>query len=150
MEISKGIRGIALLEAAKGAAVLVAGFGLFALIHHDVQSLAESLVRHAHLNPASHRPRIFLELAGKIHDADLWRLATGACAYAAARFIEAYGLWREKPWAEWFAAISGAIYLPFELREFHARPGWLTASLLGLNLAIVLFMLYSLHRRRRG
>lgn len=147
MQLSKGLRAVAMLEAAKGAAVLLAGLGLFSLIHHNVQELAEAIVRHAHLNPASHRPRIFLELAAKINDARLWQLAMGAIAYASVRFIEAYGLWRERRWGEWFAAASGSIYLPFELKEMLTRPSWLTASMLAINLAVVLFMLYSLHRK---
>lgn len=150
MQLSNGLRAVAMLEAAKGAVVLLAGLGLFSLIHHNVQELAEALVRHAHLNPASHRPRIFLEFAAKIDDARLLQLAAGAGAYALVRFIEAYGLWRERPWGEWFAAASGAVYLPFELNELFKRPNWLAASMLALNLAIVLFMLYSLHRKRSG
>jgi len=148
MQLSNGLRAVAMLEAAKGAVVLLAGLGLFSLIHHDVQQLAEALVRHAHLNPASHRPRVFLELAAQINDARLLQLAAGAGAYALVRFIEAYGLWRERSWGEWFAAASGAVYLPFELNEIIRRPSWLAASMLALNLAIVLFMLYSLHRKR--
>jgi uncharacterized membrane protein (DUF2068 family) len=147
MQTKKGLRAVAMLEATKGALVLTVGLGLFSLIHHDVQGLAESLVRHAHLNPASHRPRIFLELAGKMNDARLWQLAAGACMYAAVRFVEAYGLWRTRRWGEWFAAVSGAVYLPFELIEFFRRPGWLSAGLFAVNLGIVLFMIFSLRRK---
>jgi uncharacterized membrane protein (DUF2068 family) len=90
-----------------------------------------------------------LELAGKIDDTRLWQLAAGASAYASVRFIEAYGLWRERPWGEWFAAASGAVYVPFELKEIVNRPSWLPASMLAINLIIVLFMIYSLRRKLR-
>ena len=40
-----------------------------------------------------------------------------ALTYSAIRFTEAYGLWRERRWAEWLSAVSGAIYLPFEIYE---------------------------------
>ena len=57
-----GLRIVALFEGAKGVLVLAAGFGLLSLIHHDVQGMAEEVVRHFHLNPASRYPRIFLQL----------------------------------------------------------------------------------------
>lgn len=148
MRLSQGIRTVAAIEAAKGLVVLLTGFGLFALLHRDVQQLAEALVRHAHLNPASHTPRVFLEFAGKLDDAHLMQLAVAALAYSAVRMIEAYGLWYERTWGEGFAAASGAVYLPFECRELFHQPSLLSACLLAVNLGVVGFMIYSLRRRR--
>jgi len=148
MRLSQGIRTVAAIEAAKGLVVLLTGFGLFALVHRDVQQLAESLVAHAHLNPASHTPRVFLEYAGKLDDAHLMQLAAAALAYSAVRMIEAYGLWYERTWGEGFAAASGAVYLPFEFRELVHQPSLLSACLLAVNLGVVGFMIYSLRQRR--
>jgi len=148
MRLSQGIRTVAAIEAAKGLVVLLTGFGLFALLHRDVQQLAEALVRHAHLNPASHTPRVFLEYAGKLDDAHLMQLAAAALAYSAVRMIEAYGLWYERTWGEGFAAASGAVYLPFEFRELFHQPSILGACLVTVNLGVVGFMIYSLRQRR--
>ncbi|MGI4719786.1 MAG: DUF2127 domain-containing protein [Janthinobacterium lividum] len=148
MRRAQGIRTIALLEAAKGAVVLLTGFGLFALLHRDLQRLAEELVAHTHLNPAAGTPRIFIEYASHLDDARPLQLACAAIAYAAVRTIEAYGLWFEHTWGEGFAAASGAIYLPFEFRELFDKPGPLPLCLLLLNLGIVLFMVDTLRRRR--
>lgn len=116
-----GLRSIAVLEAAKGLLVLLVGCGLLALIHHDLQANAEALVQHFHLNPASRYPRIFLRAADALTDVRLWLLAAGAAAYAGMRSVEAYGLWRERSWANWLAAISEGIYLPVEIYELFAR-----------------------------
>ena len=70
-----GIRAIAIHEAAKGALVLLAGFGLLGLLHRDVEALAERLVTFSHLNPASKYPRIFLDAATRVTDTQLWWLA---------------------------------------------------------------------------
>ncbi|WP_305821801.1 DUF2127 domain-containing protein [Massilia brevitalea] len=148
MRLSQGIRTVAAIEASKGLVVLLTGFGLFALLHRDVQQLAESLVRHAHLNPASHTPRVFLEFAGKLDNTHLMQLAAAALAYSAVRMIEAYGLWYQRTWGEGFAAASGAVYLPFEFRELFHQPSLLSACLLAVNLGVVGFMIYSLRRRR--
>jgi uncharacterized membrane protein (DUF2068 family) len=147
MRLAQGIRTVAAIEAAKGLVVLLAGFGLFSLLHRDVQQFAETLVRHAHLNPASHTPRVFIEYAARLNDTRLQQLAAAALAYSAVRLVEAYGLWFERMWGEGFAAASGAIYLPFELRELIHRPSLLSACLLLVNLGVVLFMVYSLRRR---
>jgi uncharacterized membrane protein (DUF2068 family) len=150
MGLAQGIRTVAAIEAAKGLVVLLAGFGLFALLHRDVQQFAETLVTHAHLNPASHTPHIFIDYAGRLNDTRLQQLAAAALAYSAVRLIEAYGLWFERIWGEGFAAASGAIYLPFEVRELIHRPSMLSACLLLVNLGVVLFMVYSLRRRMAG
>ena len=138
------LRSIAVFEAAKGLLVLLVGCGLLALIHHDLQANAEALVRHLHLNPASRYPGIFLRAADALTDVRLWLLAAGAAAYAGMRFLEAYGLWRERSWAKWLAAISGGIYLPVETYELFGRVTWPKVTILVTNIAIVADMLSSL------
>ena len=95
---SAGLRTIAGYEAAKGALVLLAGLGLLGLIHRDVQEAGEELVRHLHLSPSSHYPRIFLALTARVTDGWLWTLALGSLLYASLRFAlpkpMAYGVAR--------------------------------------------------------
>ena len=55
-------------------------------------------------------------------DADLLTVLTIATVYSSLRFIESYGLWRQRVWAEWLAIISGAMYLPLELYKLVRRP----------------------------
>jgi uncharacterized membrane protein (DUF2068 family) len=72
--------------------------------------------------------------------------------YAAIRFTEAAGLWLEKEWAEWFALISGAIYVPLEITELVRHPNPIKWSVLTINLVIVLYMAWLLldsYKRRR-
>lgn len=124
--------------------MLLVGFGLLSLIHRDVQDLAERLVRHSHLDPASKYPKIFLDLADKVTDAHLWFFASLAALYALVRSVEAYGLWNERRWAEWFALVSSAIYLPVEIYEMWHRFSWIKAGIFLTNVAIVLYMAYAL------
>jgi uncharacterized membrane protein (DUF2068 family) len=148
MRLSNTIRAVSVFEAAKGTMVLLAGFGALSLIHHDVQRITEQLVGHLHLNPAKHYPRIFLDTAAHVTDARLWLLTTLAVAYALVRFIEAYGLWRGRRWAEWFAAVSGGIYIPFEIYELSKGITLLALSALAVNLLIVGLMINTLLRVR--
>jgi uncharacterized membrane protein (DUF2068 family) len=141
-EIAAGVRAVAFFEALKGALVLVAGFGLLALVHRDLEDLAERLVRHSHLDPASHYPRVFIEAAAHTSDSRLRTLAALAFAYSCVRFVEAYGLWKMRAWAEWFAIISGCLYLPAELYELIERATPIRALVLLVNLLIVSYLLY--------
>lgn len=120
----------------------MAGLGLLQLVHRDLQAFAEELVRHSHLNPAHHYPKIFIEAAGRTSDSRLRFLAALAFLYATVRFVEAWGLWRLKAWAEWFAIISGSIYVPVEIFELSKHPTWLRFAVLAVNLFIVLYLVY--------
>ncbi len=139
-KIARGIRVVAVFEALKGALVLSAGLGLLSLVHHDLQATAERLVRHSHLNPAHHYPRIFLEAASHTSDSRLRALAALAFLYAAFRLIEAYGLWQTRVWAEWLAIIAGSVYLPLEVYEIFKRATLMRAIVLLINLFIVAYL----------
>jgi uncharacterized membrane protein (DUF2068 family) len=137
-----GVRAVAAFEAAKGLLILVAGFGLFGLFHRDAQHGAEMVVRHLHLNPARHISRVFIKAASRLTNTRLLLLAGGALAYAALRFVEAYGLWRERPWAEWLAIVAAGLYLPVEVFEAVRHRTLLSAVLLLTNALIVFGLLY--------
>src|SRR4051812_13185516 len=139
-----GVRTVALFEAAKGALVLAAGLGLLGLIHRDVQAFAERLVRASHLDPASRYPHIFIDAASRVTDARLWLLAAAATAYALVRGVEAYGLWFERRWAEWFALVSGSLYVPVEIFELFHHATWTKLVLFISNLLIVTYMAFAI------
>lgn len=136
-----GLKIAALFEAAKGALVLLAGFGLLAYIHKNLHHAAEDLVRHFHLNPASHYPRIFLDLSASIHDSGLWAMAAAAFIYSAIRVAEAVGLWLDKRWAEWFGIMSGAMYIPVEIFELSHGISWPKVTVLTINAVIITYLL---------
>jgi len=145
----KAIRAVALLESLKGILAIAAASGFVFLLHKDVADFALRLVRHAHLNPASHYPSIFIDAAAHLQNSRLLMIAVGAATYSLLRLIEAYGLYRERAWAEWLAAISGAIYVPFELLGLIHTPNLLHAALLLVNLAVVWLMVRALKERRQ-
>ena len=143
-----GVRLVAVFEAVKGILVLLAGFGLLSIVHQNIQLLAEDIVRHFHLNPASRYPRIFIDVAGNISDSQLWLMAGFALAYASIRLIEAYGLWGGRRWAEWLAALSGGIYVPIEIYELLFGISCIKVCTLIINLCIVAYMSYVLKHSR--
>lgn len=143
------LRVVALFELAKGLLVLAAGAGLLAFVHRDVGYVAEELLLHLHLNPESRIPGIFLALAQRVTSMDLWLLATGALLYAAVRLAEGYGLWLDREWAQWLGALSGALYIPFELYALAKGVTALKVATLGLNLLVVAVLADALRRKRK-
>ena len=144
-----GLRSVALFEAFKGAVVLIAGFGVLTFLGHHAQDFAEQLVHRMHLNPARHYPQVFIHAMAEMTNAKLWLMAGFAAFYTAVRFTEAYGLWHERRWAEWFAVLSGGIYVPVEIYKLSQGVTWLKLAALVLNLAIVAYLARLLSESRR-
>jgi uncharacterized membrane protein (DUF2068 family) len=139
----KGVRTVATLEFTKGIIVVLVGLGVFSMRHKDVWGVAESFLDFFHVSPHHHHRLfgVFVALAHQVSDVRLWKIATVAAIYVTLRFIEAYGLWHIRPWAEWLAIASGTIYIPFETLDLLRRPNWFRLLVIVVNLGIVLYML---------
>src|SRR3954471_6132477 len=137
---SVALRTIAMFEATKATIVLLLGCGLFYFMHNNLDDVAERVVQVLHVNPEGKLSNLFFEVASHASDRNLWVLALGTLAYASVRSTEAYGLWREREWAQWFSLLSTALYLPPELYWIVRHQNWLKCSVFLVNVAIFLFM----------
>ncbi|HKA44971.1 MAG TPA: DUF2127 domain-containing protein [Burkholderiales bacterium] len=142
------LRAIAVFEAVKGVAALAAVLGVVDLMHHDVRHLAIELIGRFRLSPEGRFPSVLLHYADLLPGADLRPLAFIAAGYILVRFLEAFGLWKETAWGEWLGALSGALYVPFEIRHLMHRPSIISAAVLAGNLFVVGFLAFQLWRRR--
>jgi len=147
-----GLRGVALFEALKGVLAVVGAIWVISLRHKDLLKVAEHMLRTFHIAPDLHIARAFMHLAEKINGRELRTVIILVLVYAGIRFTEATGLWLEKEWAEWFALISGGVYIPYEVAEIvrhHNRTTW---AVLFINILIVLYMAWLLldsYKRRK-
>jgi uncharacterized membrane protein (DUF2068 family) len=151
-----GLRGIALFEAGKGLLAVIVAMWLLSLLHKDIQNVAEHLLRFLHrifrLNPDGHLARSIVRGARRVTPGNLHLWIGGTMIYAIIRFVEAAGLWLEKPWAEWFALISGCLYIPIEIYELahHATPiKWAVFATNLLIVAYLAWLLRDLHNERK-
>ena len=137
-----GLRTVAVFEAFKGALALASAYFLITLIRRDVdfKYAAEHILFSLHINPSNHWSREFLHAAGRISSTSIAMIAAIAITYAALRFAEGYGLWRQRAWAEWLAIVSGCIYIPFEVYKVVRRPNELHWAILGINILVVLYI----------
>src|ERR1700689_789570 len=151
------LRGIATLELTKGMIVLLAAIGILLMMRReDPWDIADGLPQLLHISPDHHFAQVFLDWADSLTTAKIWTVAAVGVSYSVLRFVEAYGLWYARAWAEWIALISGAIYLPFEIYKVIPRQSLFHISVLLINVAVVLYMVYelktgeSLHRMRES
>jgi len=136
-----GLRTVATFEAAKGIAVLLLGVALFA-VHRNAEDFAANLLYHLHIDPDRRLAQMLMDAATKVTDARLWTIAAAVLSYCAVRFIESWGLWNRRVWAEWFALLSGAMYLPWEILKLVERVDWERVGVLVINLLIMVYMLF--------
>ncbi len=141
------LRAIAAFEAIKGLAALASAVGLLSLLHHDLHHLALALIGHFDLDPSQHFPSLLLQYVDQVNSTPVSSFVMLATGYVALRWVEAYGLWFDRSWGEWVAALSGALYVPFEVRHVMHRATWVNVLVLLLNLVVVGYMIFRLRQR---
>jgi len=140
---------IAIFEATKGLAALGGLIGVLDLLHRDVRAVVLTLIGRFGLDPEAHYPSLLLHYADLLPNTDVHMLVILVSAYIALRFMEATGLWLDKAWGEYLGALSGGIYIPFEVVHFIDEPSWMNAFIVTLNAVIVAYLVYALWRRHQ-
>jgi uncharacterized membrane protein (DUF2068 family) len=141
---SLGLRAIAVFELIKGCAVLVA-FLMLATGHWTMKSLMERTVHFLHFKQDGRIGRFFNETIAHLEPGVLVWLAV---AYMTLRFVEAYGLWRERHWGEWLAVLAAGVYVPAEIYELCLHYSHSKVIVLAVNLVIIVFLGWVLWKTR--
>ena len=126
----------------KGFLGLAVGIALISLLHKDLEVVAGNILEYLHIDPTGHFAEMFVERASKINESNIVIFIVLAFVYTLVRLVEAYGLWRLRTWAEWFAIISGMIYLPIEIYEIFQKPTVVRFVIFFFNLALVIYLVY--------
>ena len=148
-----GLRGVAIFEAGKGLLAIAAAVWVITLLHKDMQDVAERMLQLLHINPDRHLYQWLLRTVGGLTPRGLWVIVSLILGYSVIRFVEAAGLWLEKEWAEWFALISGSLYVPYEIYHLVRHPTGLKWMILTINLLIVVYLAWLLmdsYKRRKA
>ena len=137
-----GLRTVAVLEALKGCLALVIAYALVVMRRRDVDfgEAAEHILFFFHINPERHWSQQVLHAADKMSTPSLAMIWGIAISYAILRFLEGYGLWKQRAWAEWLAIVSGCLYLPVELYKLIRHPNAFHWAILGINILVVLYI----------
>jgi uncharacterized membrane protein (DUF2068 family) len=137
-----GLRTVAFVEALKGVLALIGAYVFIHLIRRDVdfEEAAEHILFFFHISPYHRLSQQFLNAADKMSDASVATILGIAIAYASLRFLEGYGLWRQRVWAEWLAIVSGCLYIPIEVWKLIRHPNELHWVILTINILVVLYI----------
>lgn len=135
-----GLRTVATIEGVKGILAVGVAILLLTLAHKDLFAVADHITDALHIDPDGRLSTLLFTAADRATERGLWIFTFGVFAYAAVRFTEAYGLWHERDWAEWFALLSGALYLPWEIIAIVHHSDLLRWGILIINIFIVLYM----------
>lgn len=139
------LHAIAIFEAAKGLLALLAASGLEILGPAPLQRWLHELIDHYQLDP---KHGALDWLTRTINPDSVHLTAAIGIAYAMLRFVEAWGLWRVRRWASWFGCISAAMYLPLDGYALVRHTGWLSTTVLVVNVAVVWALGRDLLKRR--
>jgi uncharacterized membrane protein (DUF2068 family) len=145
---SNVLRAIAVFEVVKGSAAIIASLALLNLTHQNVRHIISLFISYFHLDSDAHYFKTFFEYTDLLNNDDLHTAVLLVWAYAAIRFVEGYGLWKSCAWAEWLAAVSGAIYLPIEISHLIKHASIINITVLATNTVVVVYMIYRLRWRR--
>jgi uncharacterized membrane protein (DUF2068 family) len=142
------IRLIAILKLSKGLVLLGLGVATLTLRHRDVTDVLGTWVDQLHLDPGGRIVHAVLLHAADVKPRRLVAIGAGMLVYAVLLLTEGTGLWLGRRWAEYFAVILTASFLPLEMYEIARHPTATRVAVLIVNLAIVAYLVARLRDRR--
>ncbi|HKF50138.1 MAG TPA: DUF2127 domain-containing protein [Terracidiphilus sp.] len=134
---------IALYKLLGALSFITIGVGALKLLHKDIDDVVwHALIDVLRMNPESHVVNFVFEKAELLNDPILKRIGFAAFCYAALGVAEAIGLYLEKAWAEILTLIITASFLPLEIHEMIKRLTWVRASVLAVNVAVLVYLIW--------
>jgi uncharacterized membrane protein (DUF2068 family) len=131
----------------KGLALLAVGIGALGLLHRDIAETLAPLVEHLHIDPENRYLGRALRAIWGLDDRALKRIGAGTFFYATLLLIEGIGLLLRRRWAEYFTVVVTTSFIPLELYELARRFTATRVAIIGINLAVVGYLVYHLRRR---
>ena len=138
---------IALFKFVKGALLLALAFGALSLLHKDVGSHVAHWLDQLRIDPDNRFVGTVLSKLQLIHTKELKELSALGAGYAALFLIEGTGLLLRKRWAEWLTIVATSSLMPLELYELIKEFTAIRLTVLLVNAAVVLFLIYRVRQK---
>ena len=122
------------------------GVGALKLLHKDVAAMAERWINMFQVDPHNHFIDSLLAKLSNVDDRRLKELSIGTFLYAGIFLLEGMGLALQKRWAEYFTIVTTSSLLPIEIYELVRRVSIGKCFALGINLAVVAYLIFELRR----
>lgn len=143
LAIERWIRGIVLALLAVAILRLKSTqVSLRGLFDRDLHSL-KPFFDQIHFNVADSSTVHSIEKVLNAKPSTLNLIAAGVLLYAALEILEGIGLWSLRRWGEYVAVVGTTIFVPLEVYELTEKISWLKLAVLLINIAAVLYLLFS-------
>ena len=143
----RGLLLIGLFKLTKAVLSVALGVGALKLVHHDAASVILHIADALRIDPESHLVGLLMIKADLINPRDLRHFSMITFAYAVVCLVEGTGLMLEKRWAEYFTVTLTGLALPWECFELYKEFTVPRISLLLVNLAVLVYLIWLLRRQ---
>jgi len=138
---------IGLFKLVKGVSLLMLGFGLLKLLHHDVAAVAEHWIEVLRVDPDNRFVHRALLKIFNVTPKQLKELSAGTFLYSAIFLTEGCGLLARRHWAEYMTLISTGLFIPLEVYEIYRHFTMVKLGVTIVNVAIVWYLAMRVKRR---
>jgi uncharacterized membrane protein (DUF2068 family) len=144
----RGLLLVGLYKVTEATLVGALGVGALHLVNHDIGSVVLRVTDALRIDPESRVVGMLMDRADMIGGHQLREFGLFTFAYALLHLVEGTGLVLEKTWAEYFTVVLTMTGLPWESYELVRRFTWLKVGLLLVNLAVLIYLLRVLRRKK--
>jgi uncharacterized membrane protein (DUF2068 family) len=134
---------------ASGLGLVALGIGLFRNADSDPAEAAEHVVAALKLDHDNQYIHAAIGRVSNLTPKQLRAISLGTFLYALMYLIEGTGLLLKKVWGEYFTVLATGFFIPLEIYEVANRLSLLRLGILTINVAIVIYLVYQVVKRRR-
>ena len=146
---SRGLLLVGLFKMSKAVFFGTLGLGALHLLHENVGELVMRIMSMLPFDPEGRFVSLVMDRADLIGSHQLREVGLYSLLYACVCVVEGTGLMLEKTWAEYFTVVLTVIALPWESFEFARDPNVYRGGLLGLNVLVLVYLIWLLRRNRQ-
>ena len=134
----------------KGLLLLAVALEALHLLHKDLGDISVRWVAHLHLDTDNRYVDRALGKLLSLDDRRLKVISAGTFFYSALLLTEGTGLLLRRRWAEYFTVIVTGSFIPLELYELSRHVSTTRLTIVGINVAVVWYLIVVLRRDARG
>lgn len=134
------------IKLGKGLLLLLLAMGVYSLSDNNLPEEFRQMLRFLHLDPEK---KFFADVAEKIKGittSNMVWIAGGTVFYSLFSLVEGTGLIFRVSWAGWLAIGESMFFIPIEIYDLMHKFSFTVVAILGLNVAIVWYLLQNRHR----
>jgi len=144
------LRLIALYKFAKTLLLTAVGLGALKLLQPSTTARIDQWAADLAARHERHAVVRALAWASGLHPRRLEAIAIGAFLFAALFLVEGTGLWLGRRWAQYLTVVATMLFIPYEIFGLAVAATLSRATVLVLNVGIVVLLVYHLRRHPAG